>query len=439
MKRGTRGVRAHCSRGIRAAASYCRQAVARLEGVEDPPREAKKPTGADCEQMIRELAQARDRASDQPKEGTKNNNFWRNMTGFAQQACGNSYTRTSKLMGTCALGDSSGPIQIQKVNAYRRPTEGSPNYQEKLAQFKQCVQKKIQKLRNEKAKRLKELKGLEGYRIAKVFEEQERGIQDSARASGECSVSESQDIRDGRGQAVSSELELRSLMGLAGKLRNRKSLTDMEKNQFRAGTGMTVNQFTRSFCNSGNHASFKAALKDQLAYDIRVSGTDSMANLFLGQARVARAKMSRCLANLKSIDGPKGSGCQLYAVSDFNTLRCASPSQPLLAVNRKSRRCVLVTKMERKVTGRRDQPSFRGQTSMPSSWKMNLETRTPRGTLTIDTYPSESFFSKDYQLQEYRCNGDRSMSQGRGATSRCWMKPSREDPIYQGESEAIAQ
>ena len=114
MKRGTQGVRAHCSQGVRASAAYCRQAVARLDGVEAPPREVQKPTGADCEQMIRELAQSRDQAPGYRKRGTKNNDFWRNMTGFAQQVCGNSYTRTSKMMGTCALSGSSDSIQVPK-------------------------------------------------------------------------------------------------------------------------------------------------------------------------------------------------------------------------------------------------------------------------------------------------------------------------------------
>ena len=325
------------------------------------------------------------------------------------------------------------------MNTYKRPTKGTPDYKEKLAQFKQCVEKKVQRVRIQKAKRLRERKWKPDRRrrITKVFEKQERAAQSAARASGECSISEAQSIKDGRGQAVSSELELRSLMGLAEKLRVRKSLTDMEKNRFRAGTGMTVNQFTRSFCTSGDHGSFKAALKSQLAYDIQVLGTDSVANLFLGQARVARVKMGRCLDKLRSIDGDGGSGCQLYMVSDSKALKCASKSQPLLAVNRQSRRCVLVTKMERRVTGRTDQHSFSGQTSVPSSWKMSLETRTPTGTLTIDTYPSESSFSRDYQLQEYRCNGDRSISQGKGGASRCWMKPKRKRPSHRRESETI--
>lgn len=459
MKRGIDGVRAHCTAGNRSSFNYCRQAVARLEGSEVPqaPVEKPDPTGADCEQMIREMASTRDQRS---AGKNVNNKFWRNITGFAQQACGSTVSGAMNVYGTCDISNSAmmgGGLNRSVVKTRVRPSKGDSNYESKQAAFDQCVQAKIKDVDAAQAERLQEfasqlakrdlsreerqaLKKKQKDAIA-VFKRRRQAVKASAQASGECTRSEKESLTDGQGNAVSKELELSTLMSLAGKIRSNTDLTAAEENQMMAGTGMSSAQFRTAFCQSTTHTAFKKQLNFSLRQSPRVNGVDSVANLHLGQARVAHQKMRRCFGSLKPVSGDDGSGCRLYEVKDFNSLRCASKSRPMIAVNRSNKSCMLVTGFNRKTTSREEVRTFGGTETRQTANQATLNIRTAGSGNVVakdSTMPirSESFFTKEYQLQEYRCDGDRDISQSQPGRTRCWMKPSSEDPSRAGEAEA---
>lgn len=447
MRRGMERVRTHCTTGGRADTNYCSQAVARLDGVEEPPSQAETPTGADCEQMVRELAQTRDNRTDgDDSTANRNNDFWRNMTGFAQQACGHrSVTSAMNIFGTCSrsdMGGADGNVTRSAVNTYQRSSES--------AAFTRCISTLQSRVRERRDARIEELRSdesipppnLEGRvnNVNRIFQRQIDAIATSRNATGECSIREENQVTDGAGNAVNNELSLRNLMGLAEKIRNRQDLTPAEQNLFRAGTGLTLQQFRNAFCAAENHDAFKDQLRRSLFGNVRVNESEPYASAALGQARVARTKMGLCLASLNTVGGEDGSGCRLYEVSGPNMLRCASNSHPILAVNKSTRRCMLVTGYNRRVTGTTDVANIDGTTgSRNSSWQMTLNVRTPSGTSELTNYRSESFFTRDYQLQEYRCDGDRRYGAANpsDADSRmCWMRPRSEDPAHTGEAEA---
>lgn len=437
MRRGTENVEAHCSSGSRSAASYCRQAVARLQGKEipDSPKKAKPPTGADCEKMIRTLGNTRDSGSGRHKgdTGAKNNSFWRNMTGFAQQACGKTVSSTMNVVGICDVGNMQAPgggLERPKVNSYLKSKDAKG--------FQSCVDEKERRILQQRDDRLAELglkvtsrmsadKRNRYHSVKNLFQKEIDSMKRSSAASGSCSISEKVAITDDKGQKVVSELELKSVMPLAAKIRNNDDLSTEETNRFIAATGMSPNGFRTAFCQPTDFSSFKKALQRGLSANAKVSGEGSIANLFQGQARVAHYKMSRCLGSLKSNSGKDGAGCRLHVVEDFNTLRCASDNFPILAVNRKSKRCVLVTGLNRRVTSRNEKGRATAQ-------EVRLNIRTPSGTSEMKVQ-SEGSFAKENQLQEYRCDGDRSLTRT-GDSSRCWMKPSTQDPSRAGESQA---
>ncbi len=445
-RRGTENVAELCESGSFSTA--CNAANERLAaaGITDSPEESSEPTGADCEQMVRELEESRD--TNRPgEEGTANNSFWRNMRGFAQQACGHSSLNSvSQFMGTCSERNMTAP-----GGGLPRAVTNSYNRDEDSAGFNQCLANRIQQIEERRDARLAEVREELGdaagesigqARLRRVRDVFTRDIANARRgmtSRGTCTIQETAPVTDARGNTVAGEYDIRDLMSLASKFRSNENLSESEENRFRAGTGLTSREFRNVFCESDDHNEFKTNLRNALVGDIRVNGVDDVANLLLGQARAAEYKMGRCLAAVRPVDGEEGTGCRLYAVNDSNSLRCATPEHPVLAVNRSSNRCMLVTGFTRDATATEDVRNVNGEDSTRrSGFNVTLNIRTPGRNSTMDIR-SESFFNRDYQVQEYRCDGDRSITNSSGP-GRCWMNPEvnrRTHPYLGGEEEAV--
>ena len=398
MRRGTQGVNAYCTAGSRVGLNFCKQALAALNNgdVPLPPNADNPPTGADCEEMTRRLAEAKDnnRSAELGAEetGASNNNFWRNMTGFAQQACGHqTVTSTTNIVGICNVQNMApdGNLTSSSVQTFTKDSDADG--------FQSCLDAKISAASSRTVR----------ANIRNVY----------SRSGAECTMTVTAPITDSSGNSVNQELELSELMSLAGKIRTGTRLGETDENKFRAATGMTSVQFQRTFCNSGNHENFKRNLRQTTIVPTNIIGEGSIANLFRGQAAVARAKVARCLSNLKS---QEDTGCRIYTINDSNMLRCASSSQPILAYNKQSRKCSLVVGFDRRTTGNVNGSPTRATT---------LTIRTPNSEQE-QNIRSESFFARDHELKTYRCDGDRAENRS------CYMVPPADDPAQAGEAEA---
>ena len=106
-------------------------------------------------------------------------------------------------------------------------------------------------------------------------------------------------------------------------------------------------------------------------------------------------------------------------VHDPKALRCATESHPILAVNRATKKCMLVKGYKRTPGTVTETPVIGGGTERSvSSYNTELLVRTP-GTNTTMKIADEASFMGQFQLQDYRCDGERSVAVD-ATGEACW-------------------
>ena len=428
-RRGAEGVATTCATG--SFASACGAALRQLAaagvdtGEAPAPATGPEPTGGDCEAMIAELEAARDNrvgAPEDPAGETRNNDFWRNMRGFAQQACGTTVTAADNMMGLCTVGDMAGADG--ELSDYS-PRTYNPGDDEHTS----CVQARIEGFRTEHDQAVAAVNADNELsrtgkrnRVTELVAALDRRIRE-ARAS-ECHTSADGQITDARGNVVDQPYNIRNLMSsIAPKIRSNTALSNMEENQLRAATGLTSAQFRSTFCSNREHDDFMTNLRGNLAGGLdafEVLGTSAESNLYLGHGRAARVMMNRCATRGRPMQTSDYEGCRRTMIHDAQTIRCATTEHPILAVNRSTNRCMLIRGSETRTTATAEEERIDGTTATTiAERQLVLSVRTPgrNSTLPID---SEDAFLNQYQLQQYRCDGETSVENPDVFGPDCW-------------------
>ncbi len=392
MRTSTQGVENWCNQNDRGSKNYCRSAMAALTNsdVPLPPTATGIPSGSDCEELSRKMAEAKDKNRDASESGASNNSFWRGMTGFAQQACGRpSVTSTMNIVGLCDLNNMEAPEgglrQPGKTVIYTRQARPAGTVRGSAVvnaeKYDECVAGKLAELPADDTEARQK-------RRSYYYSEPTRT----------CVAQTTEQIKGPNGNPVRQELELSEIMSLAPRFRAGAKLSQDEENKFIAATGMRSGQFRQAFCNSTSQNQFVARMKQFGGVPVDLAGQGSIVDLLKGQSAAARYKMARCVSNLKSV---KNTGCRYYDVTDFNVLRAASPNNPVLARNKKDNSCSLVVGLSRSQAGFN---TASNGTKVPII-KTSVRIQNPGQEKMMDI-KSESHFAKDNEIKVYRCDGD---------------------------------
>lgn len=416
MTDSTRGVSDYCQ--SRSSTSWCSSAMSALRdaGVQTPPAESSGPTGANCDAVANEAVRRKEASRTTAAAGAdaphySNNTFWRNMTSLSRNICGrSSLTATSEIVGVCNVTDMNGPdgalVKEGQSVTYRSNDSDTTGFQsciqEKLADLEKRTEEQITRL-NEQIKNLRrnrpnnyrvEIQRIE-VQIADAQTNKTRS-ETALKAQNECSRSETVSST-----APGQEMPLSQLSdAIIAKVRSSTDLTPLEENQFKAATGLSARQFRDSFCASTTYNFFKNNLSRALQYpqpvraDMRVASHQQLAQ----QAEAALFRMNRCLAALRTTGE---TGCSFYDVEDFNVLRTATADAPIIAKNKQTGECVLVTHHEFATVNQ----GFDSVTGDPMDQKVSrltIDNLTTGRTIT----ESPNAFARANFLKAYRCNND---------------------------------
>ncbi len=428
MTESTKGVREYCQ--SRSSAPWCTAATTAMNdaGIPLPPGEADAPTGANCDKaandLVRRKEASRAPAGDSPQYS--NNVFWRDMTAFAKNACARpSLTSMTEIVGVCDVSDMSGPagnMNVTQVTAIPRLIKDARGNEVANPDFKTCQDQRVAKYREEHSTRLSTLNArktqlstqlssvtgvggaeatlkeelrLVGVQIAEAEATFNRGLPLIQR-SNECVNMGVASIA-----APAHDFSIHSLGDdIMNKFKNGTQLSELEENKFKAATGLSARQFKESFCGSATHAAFKKSLTSAVNFPQPVRGDMRVGSIqgYADQAKAALFRMNKCLSSVKTA---KETGCAFYDVDDFNVIRTATNDAPILAKNRSTGECLLVTAHEFADVGDR----------FDSSTGNRLPERVSRITLdnletgkTVTETPNS--FARGHFLKVYRCKND---------------------------------
>ncbi len=415
MEEGTKGVEAWCNQGKRATREWCIQAKGALAkaGVATPPAVADPPEGENCEKVADELVRRKQQARkpetvDAGDAHTSNNPFWRQMTTLAMNVCGRrSLTQTTPVVGICNIEDMAAPgvgATVRDTRTFNFPGSEEVNngfwgacVRQKLDDHEARLNKIIDRIRKDTSIPANQL----GAKIneARRKNQDQRAVIQSRYNSG--AVKTCTMKFEGR-ESVAGSPRPASELGedLIEKVKKSKALSTQEENEFKAVTGLSAGQFRRAFCNSKNHEGFKSA-----AATIARAEQPPVINERVGSevalrqaASAARASMRACLQELKSVEE---SDCKYHDITDPNAIRNTSNDQPILAKNKLTGMCVLVTGYEkpRVNTGFNDDT---GNSESRIVERITWDNLKSGGTDTMS--PAE--FENSHFLKDYRCTHD---------------------------------
>ncbi len=419
MTQSTQGVRDYCQ--TRSSAAWCSSALTAMteSGVPLPPSESDAPAGANCDRAANELVRRKE-AGRAPARGDtphyNNNPFWRNMTALARNACARtSLTSTTEIVGVCDVADMSVPeggITRPVPTALRRGTPEFTACQERRVQvYRQNHETRIAALNAQKAELNTQLSAVGGNpgpvaTIRQEIAQVDRQIADaqalfdrglpSIQRSNECV-----DTSEVTLTAPGAELDISAINDeLINKIRSGTALSELEENRFKAATGLSTRQFRDSFCGSATHEAFKRNLQNAVNFpqpvrgDMRVGSTQTLAD----QAQAALFRMRKCMTVLRTAEE---TGCAFYDVEDFNVIRTATNEAPILAKNRTTGECLLVTAHEYADVGDRFDPSTGNRVPERVS-RITLDNLETGRTVT----ETPNSFARGHFLKVYRCNND---------------------------------
>lgn len=406
MEVGTKGVQKVCK--TRRKQDFCNSAMAALAGEDIPPapNETSSPSGRDCGSVSNDVVQAHQKAHPRSKKnsGISNNSFWGEVTAFAQKACPNNHkniSNTMKVIGLCNVKNMTpgGAMSVSEVKSYTQSDDA--------VGFKKCVSNKRNSMLKERDTMIKRVEtGAVKTGSGSNEEKQKRIVEIRARyesklanldrvygrSGAECSGVEKRKISDAAGPSEFKELE-----PLLSKFKKGKSFTKMEENTFRSVLGLSSSQFRQAFCDSYEHKDFKPRLANVLRSPQRVRGDSRVHRAQEQGAEIARLKMNRCAANLKSV---KETDCKFYEVTDRNLLRSASPENPILVKSRDTNACSKLVGHEYIQNGTKK--NSRGQEVKNYEHKMVFQTPRARREANM----SASVLFRNYKVSVYRCKGD---------------------------------
>jgi hypothetical protein len=372
---------------------------------------------------MNQLAEIRDTVGrSESDEGTDDNPFWRNIRRFAAQACQNR-TNTAQLnvMGVCTVRSFADESGNYSRNVEQTIQQGQPGY-------RACVRARRAEIIARRDARIAEVtaddfeqprpgRPITARGVRRAFQTQIDAVEATSRIHG-CRQPGSETIRDAARNPVRGTLEIDSVIGIADKMRQGQTLSPDEENRIRAAFGVSSGHFSNIFCRSNDHERFRENLNFHLsnAQAPGISGSGSVADLYKGQATLARNRLQQCYSNLRNNTGEDGANCRLVDTTP-EALECVNERFPLLVVDRSSGRCQGVNQYS-DVNGR-----------------VTLGTFGAGGAEGSLNFGSARTFGSNYVVQEYRCAGDRPLSNRGGG--RCWWTPSANDPARAGEAEAL--
>ncbi len=360
LQSSTAGVDDWCDQGGRGSQGYCRQALAAIEaaGGASAPEESEAPAGANCEEVGDELARRHDRREPpRTEEAAANNNaFWRDMTYAARRVCGYSVREATERIGVCNVADMAAPgVGIQGTERVRtqRPSQLSgpaPSNRAADQAYETCIETRVnERMQSRHDREERELADRFGSIPDSEFNEQVAALRtrhNQERLSYETELRRNTNCTYTRPTTTAisgSPASVHDLPdGILGKVSSGADLTNTERNQFMAVTGMAPERFRQTFC-AANHEAFSAALATNANRSPRLQINRSVQTQVDMEAAAQAAQQSMRLCQQRLLS-PEESGCSYSEMTNVAGITRATNASPLMAKNRETNQCFLVVR-----------------------------------------------------------------------------------------------